>query len=79
MTSKSASNVSSLKRKVHVVQQVPVPSSLPTPAKQIKKEPNIEKLKVYIFHYCIKYKKFFEYFYLFISSLNVKKIYLKMI
>ena len=46
MTSKSASNVPSLKRKVQIVQQIPPPSSS-TPAKQIKKEPNPEKLKVY--------------------------------
>ncbi|CAF4556369.1 unnamed protein product [Rotaria sp. Silwood1] len=45
MTSKSSSNVSTLKRKVQVVQQLPPSSSSSTPAKQIKKEPNSEKLK----------------------------------
>jgi len=46
MTSKStsSSNVPSLKRKVQVVQQIP-PLSSSTPAKQVKKESNTEKLK----------------------------------
>jgi hypothetical protein len=48
MSSKSSSNVSSLKRKVQVVQQIPPPSPSPssTPSKQIKKESTSEKLKV---------------------------------
>jgi hypothetical protein len=46
MSSKSSSNTSSVKRKVQIVQQIPPPAS-PTPAKQIKKEPIVEKLKVY--------------------------------
>ncbi|CAF4769896.1 unnamed protein product, partial [Rotaria sp. Silwood2] len=47
MTSKSSSNVSTLKRKVQVVQHLPSSSSSSssTPAKQIKKEPNLEKFK----------------------------------
>ncbi len=48
MSSKSNSNAPSLKRKVQVVQQAPPPPSpsSTTPAKQIKKEPAVEKLKV---------------------------------
>ncbi|CAF1278786.1 unnamed protein product [Rotaria sordida] len=48
MTSRSSSNVSTLKRKVQVVQQPPPSSSSSsssTPAKHIKKESNVEKLK----------------------------------
>ena len=50
MSSKSNSNAPSLKRKVQVVQQTPPPPSpsSATPAKQIKKEPAVEKLKVNI-------------------------------
>ncbi|CAF1181614.1 unnamed protein product [Adineta steineri] len=44
MSTKSSANVSSIKRKVQIVQQ-PSPISSPTPSKQIKKEPTIEKLK----------------------------------
>jgi len=40
----SSSSNSSLKRKVHVIPQTP-PSASATPAKQIKKEPAVEKLK----------------------------------
>ncbi|CAF4136275.1 unnamed protein product, partial [Rotaria sordida] len=46
MTSKSSSNVSTLKRKVQVVQQSPSSSSSSsssTPAKHIKKESSLEK------------------------------------
>jgi hypothetical protein len=48
MSSKSTSNVSSLKRKVQVPQQAPPSSSSSssTSAKQIKKETNPEKPKV---------------------------------
>ena len=47
MTSKSSSNISSLKRKVQLVQQVP-PSLSSTSVKHVKKETSSEKLKVYI-------------------------------
>lgn len=43
--SSSSSSSLSLKRKVQVVPQTP-PSASATPAKQIKKEPAVEKLKV---------------------------------
>lgn len=45
MSSKSSSNSTSLKRKVQVVQQTPTSSSSSSSAKQIKKEPTIEKPK----------------------------------
>jgi hypothetical protein len=45
MTTKSSNNISSLKRKVQVVQQTPPPTS----PKQLKKESTSDKLKVHIF------------------------------